>query len=327
MPRWTGTIVAAVLTTASWLRRPGQRRRPEPRCAPAADPAAPTSVLAWGDDYGRRARQRHQGRPQRRPGPVHLPPGTHIRSVSAGCGFALALTSRGQVLGWGTNRDGRLGLGADRRARATPVPVPVPAHSPVIAVRACCHHALALTAAGQAWAWGRNLQGQIGTGHATGAPVRPPGARPAARRDPVTAIGAGFDTSTALTAAASLDLGRQRVRPARQRHARAAPVPRYPGSGPPAGRRPRRVPRHRHLDRLRGDPLRPGLGLGPGHVPRARRRIQAAGFSDRPVHVRLPPAPGREPGRRVLLRAGQDHHRVGAGLGRQQLGRARHARP
>ena len=198
--RWTGTIVAAVLTTASLAGVSLVSAAGPAAGAPVAAPAAPTSVLAWGDNSVGELGNGTKGDPSGVPVPVHLPPGTHIRSVSAGCGFALALTSRGQVLGWGTNRDGRLGLGADRRARATPVPVPVPAHSPVIAVRAGCHHALALTAAGQAWAWGRNLQGQIGTGHATGAPVvHPVRVRlPAGTR--VTAIGAGFDTSMALTA-------------------------------------------------------------------------------------------------------------------------------
>ena len=162
--------------------------------------AAPRAVLAWGDNSVGELGNGTKGDPSGVPVRVHLPAGSRIRSVSAGCGFALALTSKGQVLGWGTNRDGRLGLGGDRRARTTPVRVPAPAHAPVIAVRAGCHHALALTAAGQVWAWGRNLQGQIGTGHATGAPVLTPVRVHLPRGTRVVSIGAGFDTSVAVTA-------------------------------------------------------------------------------------------------------------------------------
>jgi alpha-tubulin suppressor-like RCC1 family protein len=271
----TGTAVTSTAVTGT---APGQ---------PAA--AAPRTVLAWGDNSVGELGNGSKGDPSGVPVRVHLPAGTRIRSVSAGCGFALALTSKGQVLGWGTNRDGRLGRGGDRRARTTPVRVPVPAHAPVIAVRAGCHHALALTASGQVWGWGRNLQGQIGTGHATGAPVLSPVRVHLPSGTRVTAIGAGYDTSVAVTARGRVwtwganGFGQLGIGTHGPRQFRAAPVL----ARLPAGVRGAAVATGTSTDYVvtrSGQVWAWGqdsfLELGIGR--------QVLGFSARPVRVRLP---------------------------------------
>jgi alpha-tubulin suppressor-like RCC1 family protein len=168
----------------------------------AAGPAAARSVLAWGlNDIGElgNGTVSEPGNPARVPVRTSLPPGARIRAVSAGCNMALAVTSQGQVLGWGTNRDGRLGLGpGGPRHSLVPVKVQIPAGNKITAVRAGCFHALAVTSTGKVLAWGRNIIGAVGTGRATEAPVLTPTRVHLPRGTRVTAIAASYNTSMAL---------------------------------------------------------------------------------------------------------------------------------
>jgi alpha-tubulin suppressor-like RCC1 family protein len=171
-----------------------------PAATAAAGPAvAATSLQGWGvNDIGQLGNGTRSDF-SKVPVPAALPAGTRLRSVSAGCGFALAVTSAGQVLGWGTNRDGRLGLGpGGPRSSLVPVPVPIPPGDTITAVAAGCHHALALTASGQVLAWGQNIHGEIGTGHASEARVRTPTRVRLPRGTRVTGIAAGYNTSVAV---------------------------------------------------------------------------------------------------------------------------------
>ena len=173
-----------------------------PAAGAAAGPAvAATSLQAWGvNDIGQLGNGTKSDF-SKIPVPATLPAGTRLRSVSAGCGFALAVTSSGQVLSWGSNRDGRLGLGpGGPRSSLVPVPALIPPGDVVTAVAAGCHHALALTADGQVLAWGKNLLGSVGTGRATDAPVLTPTRVRLPHGTHVIAIAAGYDTSVAVTA-------------------------------------------------------------------------------------------------------------------------------
>lgn len=128
---------------------------------------------------------------------VHLPAGTRVTQLRAGCEFTLALTSAGQVLAWGGNNEGELGNGSDT-ATSLPVKVRLPVGARITAIRAGCRHGLALTATGQVLAWGSDTNGQLGNGTSTDSntPVRvrlPHGTR-------VTAISAGESFSLAHTA-------------------------------------------------------------------------------------------------------------------------------
>lgn len=172
-----------------------------PAGAASGPGAAATSLLSWGvNDVGQLGNGTKTDF-SKVPVLAILPTGTRLRSVSAGCGFSLAVTTSGKLLSWGTNRDGRLGLGQGG-PRSSPVPetVRIPGGGKITAAAAGCHHALALTASGRVLAWGRSNLGQTGTGQAPGAPVRTPTAvrLPAGTR--VISIAAGFDTSAAVGA-------------------------------------------------------------------------------------------------------------------------------
>jgi len=152
-----------------------------PAGAASGPGAAATSLLSWGvNDVGQLGNGTKTDF-SKVPVRAILPDGTRLRSVSAGCGFSLAVTTSGKLLSWGTNRDGRLGLGKGS-PRSSPVPetVRIPGGGKITAAAAGCHHALALTASGRVLAWGRSNLGQTGT-----APVHLPAGFTA------TGIGAG----------------------------------------------------------------------------------------------------------------------------------------
>jgi alpha-tubulin suppressor-like RCC1 family protein len=120
------------------------------------------TVLAWGvnsqgevGDGTMKVRQK--------PVNVKLPKGTKITAVRAGCDDSIALTKTGTVLAWGLGVDGELGNGTFKNSDV-PVQVHLPKGTKVKAITAGCSHNLALTTAGQLYAWGANSAGQLGDG-------------------------------------------------------------------------------------------------------------------------------------------------------------------
>ncbi len=94
---------------------------------------------------------------------VHIPAHTTITRVRAGCAFALALTSAGQVLAWGFNDVGQLGDGTVANA-LTPVQVELPRHTVATGISAGLAYGLALTSSGKVLAWGDDQHGELGDG-------------------------------------------------------------------------------------------------------------------------------------------------------------------
>ncbi len=124
--------------------------------------AAGGSLRAWGlNDFGQLGNDTTISSDT--PVKVQLPAGTRVTSMRAGCGHSLALTTTGQVLAWGDNRDGELGDGTTT-STGTPVMVKLPPGTKVTAVRAGCRHSLALTTKGHVLAWGFSGQGELGNG-------------------------------------------------------------------------------------------------------------------------------------------------------------------
>ncbi|MFF3608449.1 RCC1 domain-containing protein [Streptomyces sp. NPDC002463] len=85
-----------------------------------------------------------------------------VSRVAAGVHFAFAVRG-GRVLAWGDNAFGQLGNGATDSA-ATTRPVSVQSLDKVKDIAAGCYHAAALREDGTVWTWGRNTDGQLGTG-------------------------------------------------------------------------------------------------------------------------------------------------------------------
>jgi alpha-tubulin suppressor-like RCC1 family protein len=92
-------------------------------------------------------------------------------TVSTGGALSCATANNQHVYCWGDNADGRTGTASG--ALQEPTPRPIADATPYAAVAAGGDHACALTPSGIAACWGRNDQGQLGRGAATGDPARP----------------------------------------------------------------------------------------------------------------------------------------------------------
>jgi alpha-tubulin suppressor-like RCC1 family protein len=157
---------------------------------------ASRTVLAWGRNT---TGQLGDGTTTSTSTPVrvHLPAGTEVKQVRAGCAHTLALTARGQVLAWGSGAAGALGDGRMTDS-ANPVRVKLPRGTKITAIRAGCEHSLALTSKGQVLAWGYNHGGELGNGSTASSDVPVRVRLP--RHAKVTTISAGQYFSLARTA-------------------------------------------------------------------------------------------------------------------------------
>ena len=201
-PRVAASIVLTALSTLTALTLAITQFTAVPAAAAAnlsaRGPAAASSgsAVAWGDNHNG---QLGDGTviDRNRPVKVLLPTGTAVTALATGGKHSLALTSAGTVLAWGSNHFGQLGNGSTVDS-PTPVQVAMPNGTVVTAIAAGGSHSLAVTAAGQVFAWGDNEYGQLGDGTtvASDIPVRVR----LAKSIKVIAVRASYNYSVALTA-------------------------------------------------------------------------------------------------------------------------------
>ncbi len=97
-----------------------------------------------------------------------------VTSIAAGVYHTITATSEGVVWAWGSNVNGQLGVGSSITQSITPLVVaglPV-----VVSVAAGGYHSVVAGSDGSVWAWGRNIEGQIGNGGTSTTPVYTPAA-------------------------------------------------------------------------------------------------------------------------------------------------------
>lgn len=123
-------------------------------------PSGPT-LESWGDNADGQLDNGQLGNTSDIPGMAQLDPGVQLTQVSAGCDHTVALTASGQVLAWGADDQGQLGVQSPSPV-THPVTVPIPAQ--VTSIRSGCSFSMALDTAGHVWTWGSNSVGQLGTG-------------------------------------------------------------------------------------------------------------------------------------------------------------------
>jgi alpha-tubulin suppressor-like RCC1 family protein len=192
----SATAAAAAGAAAHKVHRNRPDAGPAVTAGTSAAGSASRTVLAWGRNT---TGQLGHGTTTSTsiPVKVHLPAGTEVTQVRAGCAHTLALTARGQVLAWGSDSDGQLGDGHTTDS-ATPVRVKLPRGTKITAIRAGCEHSLALTSKGQVLAWGYNHGGELGNGSTASSDVPVRVRLP--RHAKVTAVSAGQYFSLARTA-------------------------------------------------------------------------------------------------------------------------------
>ncbi len=105
--------------------------------------------------------------PNPTPTPVTLPGAAgSVAQMAIGFNDSLVLTSTGQLFAFGGNLWGQLGTTVNVHTQTpnpTPVPVTLPgAEGPVTQIASGANQSLALTSAGQLYAWGRNRYGELG---------------------------------------------------------------------------------------------------------------------------------------------------------------------
>ena len=96
------------------------------------------------------------------PTALDAPATLRFTSISAGLYDTLAVDTSGHAWSWGTDSSGTLGDGNPTQTSLVPVQVAMPAGVTVTAAAAGGDHSLALDATGKAWAWGRDLYGDLG---------------------------------------------------------------------------------------------------------------------------------------------------------------------
>ncbi len=122
-------------------------------------------VYAWG---GNASGQLGDGTTTTRltPEVLALPAGVSALSVSAGDGHSLAVGSDGNVYAWGWNAYGQLGDGTTTN-HLTPEAVRLSLGIAALSVSAGYAHSLAVGSDGSLYAWGYNVDGQLGDGTTT----------------------------------------------------------------------------------------------------------------------------------------------------------------
>lgn len=94
---------------------------------------------------------------------IPLPDNTRITAIAAGTyDTAYALRSDGTVWSWGHNSKGETGTGSTPHTVATPTRVT--GLTDVVTIAGGTYNGYAVTADGTVWAWGENLDGQLGNG-------------------------------------------------------------------------------------------------------------------------------------------------------------------
>lgn len=94
--------------------------------------------------------------------PVKVAGGLRFETIDAGAGHTCGLSREGQIYCWGINDEGQ--AGADYFIPRFEEPFRLPGSRTWKAVSAGHDHTCGLTTDGQAWCWGGNITGQLGSG-------------------------------------------------------------------------------------------------------------------------------------------------------------------
>ncbi|CAM9098845.1 unnamed protein product [Ascophyllum nodosum] len=129
----------------------------------------------------------------------------HQRIVEVFCGYehTFALTSDGDVLGFGNGIKGQLGIG-NTDSHSRPQRVHLLCGKGVVKMAAGLEHSLALTESGDLYSFGDNLSGQLGLGHNFTAKEQTPQKVPPFSKAKVMQMACGQDHTAVITSSGEL---------------------------------------------------------------------------------------------------------------------------
>ncbi|XP_071722519.1 ultraviolet-B receptor UVR8-like [Rutidosis leptorrhynchoides] len=119
-------------------------------------------VYSWGwGDFGRLGHGNSSD--LFTPQPIKALQGLRIKQIACGDSHCLAVTMEGEVLSWGRNQNGQLGLGT---SEDSPVPQKIQSFQgvPIKMVAAGAEHTAAVTEDGNLYGWGWGRYGNLGLG-------------------------------------------------------------------------------------------------------------------------------------------------------------------
>ncbi|XP_048520980.1 probable E3 ubiquitin-protein ligase HERC4 [Dendroctonus ponderosae] len=119
-------------------------------------------VFSWGSDYHGQLGQQLGENIQPVPKIVKALASQHVIQLVCGQRHTVALTNNGDILAWGANNFGQLGIGLFSSSETTPKLVASLRGIPIVFITCGANHTFAISKSGAVYGWGKNTRGQLG---------------------------------------------------------------------------------------------------------------------------------------------------------------------
>ncbi|XP_066248449.1 probable E3 ubiquitin-protein ligase HERC4 isoform X1 [Euwallacea similis] len=119
-------------------------------------------VFSWGSDFHGQLGLQLGENIQPVPKIIRTLASQHVVQLACGQRHTIALTNNGDILAWGANNFGQLGLGVSSSSETVPKPVISLRGIPIVLITCGANHTFALSKSGAVYGWGKNTKGQLG---------------------------------------------------------------------------------------------------------------------------------------------------------------------
>lgn len=119
-------------------------------------------VFSWGSDYHGQLGQQLGENIQPAPKIVRALASHHVVQLACGYRHTVALTNSGDILVWGANNFGQLGLGFFSPCETVPKALSSLKGVPIAYITCGANHTFAISKSGAVYGWGKNTKGQLG---------------------------------------------------------------------------------------------------------------------------------------------------------------------
>ncbi|XP_030753015.1 probable E3 ubiquitin-protein ligase HERC4 isoform X2 [Sitophilus oryzae] len=124
-------------------------------------------VFSWGSDYHGQLGQQLGENILSTPKIVRMLASHHVVQIACGNRHTVALTNSGEILVWGANSFGQLGLGLLSRCETIPKAIESLKGIPFAFIACGANHTFAVSKSGAVFGWGKNTRGQLGLNDTT----------------------------------------------------------------------------------------------------------------------------------------------------------------